>query len=313
MLTTQTLHLLEACSLLMSTMIVFTYYNPIGELAGKSGRDYASVIDGLTFDLDRAIPLVPGFVFAYIIVYLMPLALTVLALRRSVSDETTGLLRAFFATQMLMMVAAFACFVAFPVKFDLLVNRQGEQIVDTSSTWLHRLNYAFVHQGISKYVACPSMHCAHAFSCAFVWAAQRLPGQKLVGGLALLTLASTVFTKAHGPPHLALGVGLAVLFHRAVYARLVASKALHPILDAKHSPTARLALIALAPVGFLLVGEELSRLSGWHTDIPGMFGAEPAAEPGLYGLRADMPYLAVRGAMNAVYGCYLQPAAFLAH
>jgi len=315
MLDRNTVHLLEAGSLLLSSTVVFTYYNPIGEIAGQSGRDFASVVDGLTHSLDRAIPLIPGFVFPYVLVYLMPAAYTVVALRRSVSDETMGLLRAFFSTQMLMMLAAFACFLVMPVKTDLLVDAQGEQIVDTTSSWLHRLNYNFVHRGISKFVACPSMHCAHAFSCAFAWAAVRLPGQKLAGGLALLTLASTIFTKAHPVPHLPLGVGLALLFHRAVFTRLVSSKALVPA-DAKQasslSPAARLALLALAPVACLLIGEELSRVSGWHTDIPSMFGAAPAAQPGLYGLRTDMPYLAVRGAMNALYGCYLQPAACLA-
>jgi len=43
-----------------------------------------------------------------------------------------------------------------------------------------------------------------------------------------------------------------------------------------------------------------------------MFGATPTAEPGLYGLRTDMPYLVVRGVTNALYGCYLQPTACLA-
>ena len=112
-------------------------------------------------------------------------------------------------------------------------------------------------------------------------------------------------------PHLPGGVGLALAFHRAVYTPLAASKALEPV-PAKESAGLRLAALALAPVLILLAGEELGRVSGWHTDIPAMLGGAPAATPGFLGLRTDAPYLVVRRAMDAIYGCYLQPGACLA-
>jgi hypothetical protein len=117
-------------------------------------------------------------------------------------------------------------------------------------------------------------------------------GHKLAYGLAVLTLASTIFTKAHPVPHLPLGVALAVFFQRAVYNRLVASRALEPVSAPKlgvsasiDHPGVRLALVALAPMAALLAGEELARFSGWHTDIPAMLGFQPAAAPGFLGLR----------------------------
>ena len=71
---------------------------------------------------------------------------------------------------------------------------------------------------------------------------------------------------------------------------------------------ARLAGLALAPVALLLLGEQLSALSGWQTDVPAMFDATPTTPSAGLRLRSDAPYLAVKSTMNALYGCYLQPA-----
>jgi len=302
------MHLLEAGSLLMTLAITFTFYNPVGELAGSSGRDFAWLVDGITRSLDEKIPCIPAFVFPYIGVYAMPFVLVaVLLSTRGANDAVMGSIRRLVLTQMLMMCAAFACYSAFPVKTDLLVDAFGQRIVDVESSWLARLNYQFVHVGISKFVACPSMHVAHSFACAAVWTAHGLPGKAAAKALAYITLGSTIFTKAHPVPHLWLGWALAQFFHQRVFLPLEAARVLE-------SPKAfsqswmRLAILALAPVAMLMIGEQLSVASGWTTDVPAMFAASPNPQSGFYGLRTDAPYRAVRNTMDAVYGCYLQPA-----
>ena len=61
------------------------------------------------------------------------------------------------------------------------------------------------------------MHTAHAFSIAAAFAADELAGKTPAAALAVVTLFTTCMTKAHGPPHLALGLLLAAAGHYAVF------------------------------------------------------------------------------------------------
>lgn len=125
-------------------MILFTWYNAIGELASRRGLDYAWVIDAYTYDFDRSLPLVPEFVFAYLAVYALPAAFLIMTVRRYGYDM--GIIRRFFATQMVMILMAFFFYYVFPTKTDLITSPvTGEIDVDISSTWIHRLNYRFIH------------------------------------------------------------------------------------------------------------------------------------------------------------------------
>jgi hypothetical protein len=171
---------------------------------------------------------------------------------------------------MSLILIAFACYLAFPIKTDLLTNpTTGEIDVDISSTWLHRLNYSFAHQGISKFVSAPSMHCAHAFSIAFAFGYRELKGAWVAKALAIITIFSTVFCKPHpcGPPHQAAGILLACFAHY-FFKKMETVKA----FEARINAMTRLALCVLAPVILFQIGEYLAEVSGWHVNIPAMLG-----------------------------------------
>lgn len=168
----------ESVSLLLSTCLMFTWYNAVGELASQRGLDYAWVFDKWSYDFDRSLPLIPHFVFPYIAVYAMPAAFLILCVRKFGYDM--GIIRRFFAVQMLLITIAFAFYYIFPVKTDIITNPEtGEIDVDISSTWVHRLNYSFIHQGISMWVASPSMHCGHSSSIAFAFTMLELPYKRV--------------------------------------------------------------------------------------------------------------------------------------
>jgi hypothetical protein len=64
----------EAGAWLLSSVLMFTWYNAVGEIASKRGVDWAPIVDGATYEFDRSLPLVPHFVIPYMMVYLMPAA-----------------------------------------------------------------------------------------------------------------------------------------------------------------------------------------------------------------------------------------------
>merc|ERR1711971_716313 len=106
----------EGTSWLVSTMILFTYYNAVGEIASFRGIEFSKYVDGFTASFDRSLPIIPAFVFPYIFVYALPAAFLVVAFNQRFS---MGAIRRFFAVQMMMIFRAFACYLAFPVETDL--------------------------------------------------------------------------------------------------------------------------------------------------------------------------------------------------
>jgi hypothetical protein len=176
-----------------------------------------------------------------------------------------GLIRKFYTVQMLMICIAFACYLAFPLRFDIITNREtGEIDVDIDSTWLHRLNYQFIHQGISMWVSCPSMHNAHAWAIALAFYQEKLPGYRFALALATTMFPATLLTKAHGPPHVKMGILLAFIVHHLVYKRLN--------MDFKLSNRTRLFASIVVPIAFHCFGMYLGKVSGWEVDVPAMFG-----------------------------------------
>jgi hypothetical protein len=255
----------ESFSWLLSTCVLFTWYNAIGELASRRGLDYAWVFDAWTYNFDRSVPLVPSFVFVYIAVYAMPAAFLACTVYKYGYDM--GIVRRFFVTQMAMIVMAFCFYYAFPTKTDLITDPlTGEIDIDISSTWIHRLNYRFIHQGISMWVASPSMHTAHSWAIAMDFTMLELPGKRVAQALALLTLFSTILCKPHGPPHLLQGAILAYLVHVYLSRKMFAGKYLEGTYNF------RLLLAVAVPVAFHLIGQYLAKISGWHIDIPVMLG-----------------------------------------
>ena len=152
-----------------------------------------------------------------------------------------------------------------------------------ADTWIGRLCFQHVHQGISLYVAFPSMHTAHAWSIAAAFSTDNLRGSTAMWALAVTTLFSTCMTKAHHPPHCVAGLALAYAGQKLVFEPLTRNlQQLEPCT----ATWARFYAATIAPVVLILVGEELHRVSGWSTDVPAMFGFERNPVLGLYGFRS---------------------------
>jgi len=278
------LNALEAASWLFCTMIYFTWYNPVGEIAKSwdNGNSIFMRIDNHLEWMEKLVPYVPAMIFPYVAVYAMPLAY-LLSLSISSHGLDLARVRRFFLTQILLITTAFLIYILAPVRTDLLWNPATQQHEYGAESWIGRLCYKHVHQGISLYVACPSMHTAHAFSIAAAFVADKLHGARLACLLAVVTLFSTTMTKAHPPPHLAFGLLLAYAGHHLIFRPLT-----HRMSTLSHEPAtwARFYIMAMAPVAFVVAGEKLHQISGWSTDIPAMFGFESNPVLGLYGFRA---------------------------
>lgn len=272
--------LLEGISWCLCTCILFCYYNSVGELAATRGVEYSTYVDGWTAEWDQQIPVIPHFVFPYIAVYAEPiLALVVMW---NYVENPIGTIRRFYFTQIALIFAAFACYYAFPVRTDLLTDPTTGELNIGGEGWLYELNYRFVHQGISLYVACPSMHNAHAFSIAAAFNALNLPGKTLMKIMAVLTVFSTIFTKGHPPPHVPLGALLGLLMHYKLFVTMEQNRTME---TTKRIPAfMRILALTICPVVFFAVGQYLEEVSGWHTDIPKMLGFEfTESYVGVYG------------------------------
>lgn len=274
------LDVMEAVSWVLCCSVYFTWYNPVGEFGKMRGVNdsFLQKIDNDFAWMDELIPYVPEFIFPYVAVYVLPLAY-ILSLYADKGFDL-GRVRRFFITQMILITVAFIIFVAFPVRSDYLYNKQTGKHDYREDKWAGKLCYQFVHQGISLYVAFPSMHTAHAFSIAAAFSYDNLKGKTIAQLLAVVTLLSTCFTKAHGPPHLFLGLLLAYAGQTAVFEPLTRRL---PMLQKSSPSWMRFYATAAAPVAFILAGEQLHRISGWATDVPAMFGFEANPVLGFYG------------------------------
>lgn len=271
-------NVMETISWLFCTCVLFTCYNPVGELAKARGVEFSHIVHPEFLEpYVRAIPLIPEFVFVYIAVYPMPIFF--LLSLTYVYGLDMGKIRRFFTVQMFLIVIAFIAFYAFPVHSDLLWNEETQTHDIGGDTWLHKFNFQFVHQGISHWVCFPSMHCAHSWGIALAFWFYKLPGASMMQLLAILTLASTIFTKPHHPPHLPAGVALAYLGQLLLNA-LEERRFLE--LKEGHSWT-RFYMSLFLPAVFLALADYLHRISGWTTDVPAMFGFESLNKIGLYG------------------------------
>jgi len=272
----------EVISWLFCTCVYFTFYNPIGELGKLRGVEYTEWIhpqSGPGKWIEENTPLIPWMVFPYIAVYAMPLVYIFAVLAKYGWDM--GKMRRFFATQMLLITMAFTCYYWFPVQTDLLWNEETQKHDIGGDTWIHHLNFKFVHQGISLFVACPSMHTAHSWAVALAFTRQKLPWTRFMQFLAAITIVSTLTTRAHHPPHL--GFGIAFAFFGQYCMECMERNQLFERENEKMNPWVRFYASALAPMAFLAVGQYLHDISGWKTDIPAMFGFESNPVLGLYG------------------------------
>jgi len=273
------LDILETVCWLFCTMVYFTWYNPIGELAKSidTGDSILQRIDDSLFWMNDYVPYVPHMIFPYVAVYALPLAY-ILSLSATRGLDL-ALIRRYFLTQLALITTAFILYLIFPCKTDLLLNATTNKYEYGEDTWIGRLCFRFVHQGISLYVAFPSMHTAHAFSTAAAFQHDNLKGRTVAWILAVATLFSTVMCKGHTPPHLPAGLLLAYAGQKLLFEPL--TQCLQQLQVT--ATWARFYVIAMAPVLFIVLGQKLHDAAGWKADVPAMFGFESNPIVGLYG------------------------------
>jgi len=149
----------------------------------------------LTLPLDVAIPFVPAFVLAYMLVYVTP-AMTAFFL-----EDRAELYRTFLAFG-LNCVICFTIFLVYPVEYP--------RVLPIPDTLFGRL-LAFVHV-LDRPVNCfPSHHIATSFTTFFAIARQDRRWGAVFGVAAALVALSTVLVKQHYVVDIPAGIGVACL------------------------------------------------------------------------------------------------------
>jgi membrane-associated phospholipid phosphatase len=149
----------------------------------------------LTLPLDVAIPFVPAFVLAYMLVYVTP------AMMGFFLTDRAELYRTCFAFG-LNCIICFAIFLLWPVEYP--------RIVPLPDTIFGRL-LAFVHV-LDRPVNCfPSHHIATSFTTFFAIARQNRKWGAVFGVAAALVALSTVFVKQHYVVDIPAGIAVACL------------------------------------------------------------------------------------------------------
>ena len=147
----------------------------------------------LGLSIDERIPFVPGFVFAYVLVYLTP-ACSAIFLR-----DRAELYRAFLAFGLNALIC-FPVFLLCPVGIA-----RGLPLPDTVGG--HLLSFVHLLDGPGN--CFPSHHVSTAFTTFFVIRRQDAPWGAVFGGIAGLIAISTVFVKQHYIVDLPAGIAIA--------------------------------------------------------------------------------------------------------
>jgi len=123
-----------------------------------------------------------------------------------------------FFAQSLLITAGYILFYVFPVHIKELGRFEvGTGFWDT-------INYQFVHRGMTRYAAFPSMHVANAWFCAYLFKVQNLPGAWIANTFAYLQFIDTLLTRAHFILDIPAGWLLAELMARFMLIPLERSK-----------------------------------------------------------------------------------------
>jgi hypothetical protein len=180
----------EAVAWMVALCSFFLAYNAIGELAAMRGVDYTEYIKT---DYDAYVPCVPFLVLPYILVYIVPFYYYAERIARG--RFNLNIVRCGLATQMVMLFLGYLVFYFFPVQISPI------QDYPRDNSWLHNLNWAFVHDGMTTFCAFPSMHVSN---CYIAWYLARMHkeedrpyGTNIVFLLAVMQFFTTVGTRAH--------------------------------------------------------------------------------------------------------------------
>lgn len=157
----------------------------------------------LDLPIDHAIPFIPTFVFAYVLVYVTPAFAGIFLCDRA------ELYRTFLAFT-LNAILCFPFFLIYPVAYPRLL-----QVPDSIAG--HLLH--FVHY-LDRPVNCfPSHHVSTAFTTFFVIRRMNARWGALFGGVACLIAISTLFVKQHYIVDVPAGILVAILTYYLAFPR----------------------------------------------------------------------------------------------
>ena len=195
--------------------------------------------------LDRLIPLQPGWALVYGAIYLFLILLPVLVVRQQEHIHRT------VWAYLTIWITAYICFVAYPT----VGPRPTEVLGGGFGAWSLRMLYATDH----PYNCFPSLHVAHSFVSALTCTRVHRPLGLVAVGCAGLVAVSTLFAKQHYVLDVVAGLGLALVAH----ALFVRSLSRAQISEAERRAAPLLALGAATLVGLGVAGFWVAyRLSG---------------------------------------------------
>jgi len=233
-----------------SASIFFNYYNLIGELARQRGVDYTPYI---FVKYDLMIPVIPWTIIPYILVYTVPFIYTAGICYKVGVRAAMPSVRRMWLANALMLAAAFAIFYYFPTQISDLAD------YEVGDGWLDILTFQFVHKGLTKFCAFPSLHVANVWYSSSVAKRHAVPGDMFLRVFAWLQFICTVGTRAHFLWDLPAGWILAELFYRAAFVPLEKLN----LLSYPTPSSTTLALSLVVPAALYAGLMHLSALTGW--------------------------------------------------
>ena len=252
-------------------------YNPIGELAAARNVDYSIYI---CTEWDSMVPVVPFMVVPYFLVYFIPGVYTMGTLWSQGILRSLGPVRRYFFTQILVMTICYILYIVFPTSIEsismrdqppiisTLIDSNGEGvggIMATLADHFALMNYRFVHQHMTLYCACPSMHVSLTLCMAFVHYKESVVGWTWAVLGAIVTFFSTVLTRAHYILDVPFGMMVACLMYQCIYLPLRSLNLQN--IKGLLSKNTHLAMCAIFPALILIVNEYLSNIAGMRTDF----------------------------------------------
>jgi hypothetical protein len=249
-------------------------YNSVGELASVRGLDYSGVI---MTRWDVMIPVVPVMVVPYILVYFHPPVYVLGTISKYGLRKAVQPVRRFYTTQVSLMALSYLIYIALPTSIaDISMRVQG-LAPPADASFITLLNYRFIHEHLTLFNACPSMHVGHTLSMAIIHWDDASPGYRLGMLGAAVTFFSTVLTRAHYIMDVPCGIIMAIVFDRAIFRPWKARKTLSAFDTWMNQlPHLRKAMLcASVPVLILLLNEYLSLVTGTRVDAIGMLLGRP--------------------------------------
>jgi hypothetical protein len=167
---------------------------------------FPDVTDSVVTEYDTLIPYEPAWILPYIAVYFLPVYFFAYH-QFFAAHLDMGKVRRGWISQMVLILVGYTIFILLPVRIDSFAG------FERHGGWLDTLSYQFVHKGMTKFCAFPSMHVASSWGSYWLYKSQNFPkiAQYITLCLALLQFPATLFTRAHFLLDLPAGFAVAFL------------------------------------------------------------------------------------------------------